>query len=153
MTPTLDAVLPDIVLASRVLEVESEREVTEMFRPCADVIVLRILGHFSLRAATQVTTALEKEVDGQAFHMFAEWTAVTGYDAAARKHVTEWVIAHRGLVRRSWFCAGNRMVEMGISVGAMAVSLVGVDASVVPYAEWLNELLGHVPDAGGARVG
>ena len=136
--------LPAEVMETRVLEVETERGVTEIFRPCPTVIVLRILGHLGLSAARDATDALEREAGGDSFHMFAEWSALTGYDAAARKHVTEWVIAHRTQVRRSWFCAENRLVSMGISVGAMAVALVGVEASVVSASDWLAQLRAHL---------
>lgn len=132
--------LPPRALQNRVLVHDTAREVNELFRPMPDIALSRIVGCFTEVGARAMVTTLEASFDGDPFHMLAEWSGMASYESGARRVMTSWVIEHRAQVRTSYFCASNRIVEMGISVGAMAVSLVGVEAKSLSYPRWLDRL-------------
>lgn len=140
MPPSETDALPAQVLETRFFLFETDREVYEIFRPRPDVLVLRVLGYSCTEAAVQATTAVDGEVQGAAFTVFVDFTALVGYEPAARRVLASWVTAHAKQVKAGWFCTSNKVVEMGISVGSMVVSAVGVEINVVTYEAWMTAL-------------
>ena len=144
--------LPSVVLENSVFLVESEREVVELFCPKEDVAVLCVLGHFSASSAQAVLVVLDEFREGRSLHLFFEWTSMISYDAMARKLFTEWVLSDTSRVHQSWFCSESRLVQMGISVGKMAVSMVGVHVEHVSVPTWNDRLVRALGSLGHARV-
>ncbi len=132
--------LPKRVLESRFFRFENDKEVYEMFRPAPDVIVMQVLGYSCAEAAVHATKSVEKEFGDRPFSVFADFTAVMGYEPAARRVLASWVTAHAKQVKVGWFCTDSKVVEMGISVGSMIVSMVGVKIEVADYETWLAAL-------------
>jgi len=106
---------------------ESNQGVVELYLPLPGVFVVRIWGRLNLEAARAFTTACEGAFES-APHLraFMDCEQVSGYDSAARSHLTEWVIRHRTRVRGLWVLTGSKLVAMGITVADTALSIAGV---------------------------
>ena len=138
--------LPPKVLETRFFLLETDREVYELFRPRPDVLVLRVLGYSCTEAAKRATQSVNQEVGNDPFTIFVDFTALVGYEPAARRVIANWVTAHAKQVEAGWFCTSNKVVEMGISVGSMVVSMVGVQVEVVSHDAWLAALAAKLED-------
>lgn len=58
--------------------------------------------------------------------VFNEWERMDTYDSAARRQLTDWVIAHRAQMDSAWFLTASRIVAMGVAAAGAATALVGV---------------------------
>ncbi len=132
--------LPPQVLETRFFRFETDREDYEMFRPREDVVVLRVLGYSCAEAASQAMASVERELGDTAFSVFVDFTALLGYEPKARRILASWVTAHAKQVKAGWFCTKSRVVEMGVSVGSMVVSMVGVHIHAVSHDKWMAAL-------------
>lgn len=132
--------LPTRVLSSQVRSTETEREVSEVFRPAIDLVVVRVLGHLSEPGAIEVTDALDIEVGSTPFKLFVDLTGLVTYDGSARRHATDWVIRRQPQVERVWSCCSTKNVEMGLSVAVMAATMAGVSAEIVTPDAWRARL-------------
>ncbi len=132
--------LPTCVLSSQVRSAESDSEVSEVFRPAPDLVVVRVLGHLSESGAVAITDALEAEVGSAPFELFLDFTGLVNYDGTARRHGTSWIIRHQPQVERVWSCCSTKNVEMGLSVATMAATMAGITAEVVPPDVWRTRL-------------
>ncbi|MEM6292443.1 MAG: hypothetical protein AAGA54_14305 [Myxococcota bacterium] len=144
--------LPSVVLDSSVFQVETDREVVELFCPRQNVVVLGVHGHFSASSAQAVLAVIEEFREGRSLHLFFEWTSMTSYDALARKLFTDWATSDTSRVEQSWFCSESRLVQMGISVGRMAASIVGVHVQHVSVPIWMDRLARALGEGANARV-
>ena len=132
--------LPQQVLETRFFRFETDREEYEIFRPRPDVIVLRVLGNSCAEAATLATESVKREMGDTEFTVFVDFTALEGYNPKARRTIASWVTAHAKQVKAGWFCTNSRVVQMGISVGSMVVSMVGVHIHAVSDEKWMAAL-------------
>jgi len=98
-----------------------------MYLPVPGVSVVRISGRLELEFAQALTAAYDEALLSTP-HMraFMDCEQVTGYESAARGHLTEWVIRNRARVRGCWVLTGSKLVAMGITVADTALSIAGV---------------------------
>lgn len=149
-TSTEPGRLPPRVLETRFFCFETAEEVYEIFRPAPDVAVVRVVGHSCTEAAVQAAASLEREFGDAPFTVFVDFTALLGYEPKGRRVIASWVTAHAKQVKTGWFCTSSRVVQMGVSVGSMVVSMVGVHIHAVGHDEWIAALLEAIDDGGPA---
>ena len=119
--------LPPAAERRPLLEACDERGCLFIFNPVDGLVVTRAAGHMSTVMAEQWIASTEP-VWKQAARLvvFNDWERMESYDSAARKKLTDWVIAHRTQMEGAWFLTGSRIVAMGVAAAGAATALVGV---------------------------
>jgi len=123
--------------------------------PRQDVVVTHAAGYLSIAMAERWISVLEKYfVRGARFRTFHDWWGMTGYDSAARRALTAWVVASASHVASADFLATDRIVRMGITAAAATAALVGLPMHVHAARETFEEAVAlglAVPEPGRCR--
>lgn len=123
-----------------------------VYAPRDGLLVTRARGWLSTQMADAWIAAVDPLfVAGVRVHSLHDWESMTGYDDAARRVLTKWVVQRRTFVRSARFVATSSVVTFGISLAALAASLAGVELRVCGRREFDEALASHLSPEGALR--
>jgi hypothetical protein len=112
---------------SEVLLASDARGAIRILRGPKGRLVSQVVGHFSAEfGAKSHAITLAEIADGRSVSIFAEWSRMTGYDAASRRLLTDMVLTHRASITEVCVFTLSTMVALGVNTAGLATALVGV---------------------------
>ena len=139
--------VPAKALENKVLVVDDDECITELYHPVRNVLFCRIQGHLSESHARALAEASSLETGGEdELHYFCDWDLMQGYASGARRMLTDWGKNERGRLRTGWYICGTRIVEMGVNVAGATMAVLGVRIRAVKRKKFIRELEGHLSE-------
>lgn len=112
---------------NRVVHVEDDTGLLEIFLPGNDLVITVARGHLSEAMAKSWEETIDPHfAGGLRADTFLDWEHLTGYHSDARKRLTSWVLSRHRSILSARFLVASRMVAMGVSTASVAASLVGI---------------------------
>lgn len=115
-----------------------------LWRPAADVLVTRLVGHADLSAVSFYTErAAAVLAEGHRLHAFHDWRGLRSHDAAARDELQRFGDAEKDRIEEAHYLLESVVVSTAISVAAVALGRrLLTHGSFAAFEAALDECLG-----------
>jgi hypothetical protein len=109
-----------------------------LWRPQRGVVVTRVIGHADVALLQFYAVHAELEMQNGPLRVFHDWSAMTGYEPAAREELKRWGKQHNHAFAGVHYLVRSKVVVMLISVAALSLGR-DLDATT-DRAVFMNQL-------------